>query len=625
MFPRTFGYSVACAAVAATSTGCFRDSRDVQAALAIPAQTPSGLSSRSWGICELLGPSTPTPGLYGSDLGFTVAEPASGDRLAMLFGDTWVRPVHACKYPSPPHDDLQASLPARRPSLLTVGAPAAGARRACRAFGYALADSRDPTSWPRIRLFANTSAKKQDPALASGALRTPVAAFSDGQRLYGVFYRGDPVYCASSSDCHDSMLCSTDRARRTKPIGQCSIPFASDDAPPAYCRNDRDCPPRTRCRPSARGVCVRTTPFEVRRNGRALSPPWYDEDPRRGIARRMYFGAAAWPDRPADYAVVHVLATNRFVNVAARTVAHFDPENPEKNDYRPGFHTLLVWGRPWFFETGGAQTLPFLFHQPLAELTRSGGARGWSPRYFAGYGASGRPRWSDRESEARPIYGTEAQSEPEFDYVGQMTLSYVAPLERWMMFYGGDIPAFMVLDPASNVAKQPAHLQRAPGAIHLRAAAHPWGRMTAERPLEEGWSSFEPVLTRQDAAGYLACGDGGAEELPGCRRDPDPGGPRDLLASLASLATRTKPGKFFDLAGDCFGGELTLAAQNALSGNPIGRLYGANIIDEWTDDVSDRVAGLSPGERAVEIYWNASTWNPYQVVLFKTQLRGRRP
>jgi hypothetical protein len=29
----------------------------------------------------------------------------------------------------------------------------------------------------------------------------------------------------------------------------------------------------------------------------------------------------------------------------------------------------------------------------------------------------------------------------------------------------------------------------------------------------------------------------------------------------------------------------------------------------------------APGERAAEIYWNASTWNPYQVVLFKTELQ----
>jgi hypothetical protein len=204
-----------------------------------------------------------------------------------------------------------------------------------------------------------------------------------------------------------------------------------------------------------------------------------------------------------------------------------------------------------------------------------------------------------------------------------MTLSYVAPLERWVMLYGGDVPAYQVLDPATGKAKQPVHLQRAPGAVHLRAARHPWGRAARERPPEEGWSSFEPVLTRNDAARYLACGEGGRDELPGCVEEPDPHGPLDLIATLAGLATRAKPGKFFDVTGSCLGGEFALAVQKAVSGNPIGRLYGANVIDAWTDDVTERVPDLGPGERAVEIYWNASTWNPYQVVLFKTQLRGR--
>jgi hypothetical protein len=61
-----------------------------------------------------------------------------------------------------------------------------------------------------------------------------------------------------------------------------------------------------------------------------------------------------------------------------------------------------------------------------------------------------------------------------------------------------------------------------------------------------------------------------------------------------------------------------MAAQHILSGNPIGRLYGANIIDEWTADVTREA-----GEPAAEIYWNVSTWNPYRVALFKTELRVR--
>jgi hypothetical protein len=77
----------------------------------------------------------------------------------------------------------------------------------------------------------------------------------------------------------------------------------------------------------------------------------------------------------------------------------------------------------------------------------------------------------------------------------------------------------------------------------------------------------------------------------------------------------------------CSKGEAAMAAQHALSGKSIGRLYGANVIDEWTADVSREA-----GEPAAQIYWNVSTGNPYQVILVKTSFdceragrRSRRP
>jgi hypothetical protein len=41
-----------------------------------------------------------------------------------------------------------------------------------------------------------------------------------------------------------------------------------------------------------------------------------------------------------------------------------------------------------------------------------------------------------------------------------------------------------------------------------------------------------------------------------------------------------------------------------------GFLYSANIIEQWT----------RPAGRAVDIYWNASTWDPYRVILLKTRI-----
>jgi hypothetical protein len=357
-------------------------------------------------------------------------------------------------------------------------------------------------------------------------------------------------------------------------------------------------------------MCLATSVAE--RPG-AFSPSWYRNDPRNLATHTIDIAARAWPDRPGDYAIVHRFETNRFLNVTARTIAHFDAAHPEKNDYRPGSHTLLVFGRAAFFTTNGVQALPFLLYQPLEALRGDLRAVRWAPRFFAGYDSRGAPRWSELESDAVPVYGTERRmrsgraewTEPEFDYVNQMTVSYVEPLRQWIMLYGGDVPAFMIRDPHTGKTPDPIYAQPSAGAIHLRAAAHPWGRFRNDRTRYTGWSSPEPVLTRAEAARYLACPDEGGEALPGCLPESE-----------------TVP-KLPPLSPQCMAGAVALRIQTDLAGNRIGRLYGANVIEEWTRDRTADTDGLAEDERVVDVYWNASTWNPYQVVLFETELKGR--
>jgi hypothetical protein len=625
---RTRMLALALVGVAAAPPGCVRDARDIHAARETPARRPTQLGAASWGLCRLLAPANDNPGIYGSDLGYTVPHPRRSDSLAILFGDTWARPVEGCRYALGRSDDLIASLPLRRPDALRPGAPTGGEQAACKALRYELTDERDPTSWRRIRLFPNAIAESADSALEMGEMRTPLAAWSSGEAVFALFMRSDPAYCDRASDCPHGMKCSSEPAPGQKPLGLCNQSGEiADVMGPAYCRNVEDCPEGVACEPPERGVCMAEHPFTVQTEQGELAPTWYREDPRRAVAYTMYVAAALWPDRPSDFAVVHRFATHRFVNATARTVAHFDPDNPQRNDYRPGSHTLLIWGRSWFFGSGGVQRLPYLLYQPLDALRGAPDAMRWQPRFFAGFESSGKPRWSEHESEAQPIYGTDDFAlthaeggprmrfgEPEFDYVNQMALSWIAPLQRWVMLYGGDLPAFMIVDPKSRETPDPVHLPPSPGAIHLRTAPHPWGRARGDRPPSEGWTSPLPLLTRQAAARYLACGRGGREELPGCVEDPDPVGPLDTLASLPEAPS----------AGQCIEGELQMAAQHELSGNPIGRLYAPNVIDEWTEDVSAQVPGLGKDERAVELYWNVSTWSPYQVVLVKSRLVGRK-
>jgi hypothetical protein len=595
--------------------------------------------TNSWGVCSLIGQRNANRGLWGTDLGYT-ARARDQNHLTVLFGDTWASPVKGCQYPGSSDNDLQATLPAQRPAMLMPGAPEppVGQRApACSFLEYEQRDPRDVTSWPHIRLFPSAAASSNEPPLDLSGLRTPIAAFSDGERILGLFQRFDPVQCGASADCPSSMQCTTDPNYRGAAIGECTRPIniTPDDAGPDYCTSAGDCVPGASCAPAKRGVCLAAGPFEVETPRGRIAPSWYRDDPKRAISSIVYVAAAIWRDRPSDYATLARFATNRFSNATARTVSYFDPHDPEKNDYSPGYHTLLIWGRNTFVETAGAQALPFLLYVPLDELRGPPDSIVWRPRFFAGYGRDGTPQWSEQESDAKPIYNDDARlakpdenklewDEPEFDQVAQMSLSWVAPLGRWVMLYGGDLPAFMVLDPRTGKARDPVHRQWAPGAIHLRAAPHPWG---AARMLPgeaaQGWSSAEPILTRERAAPYLACGSEGPQGLPGCVEDHEGFRPFVLLGALASAAKQDSPASLSTIAKDCVVGEIAREFQATLSGNPIGRLYAPNIIDEWTQEVTDD-ANRARNERSVELYWNVSTWNPYQVALFKTQLTAGR-
>jgi hypothetical protein len=47
------------------------------------------------------------------------------------------------------------------------------------------------------------------------------------------------------------------------------------------------------------------------------------------------------------------------------------------------------------------------------------------------------------------------------------------------------------------------------------------------------------------------------------------------------------------------------------TGDRPGRLYGANIVDEWT---------MTRGANTADIYWFASTWDPYEVLFLRTRI-----
>mgnify|MGYP001448815103 CR=1 FL=1 len=155
-----------------------------------------------------------------------------------------------------------------------------------------------------------------------------------------------------------------------------------------------------------------------------------------------------------------------------------------------------------------------------------------------------------------PLYGGE------FEPVNHVAVSWVGPLSRWLMIYGGSTTDYA--DPERRSGRG----QSVPGAIYARHAPRPWGP----------WSEPEPIFTNEDAAQDLVCG----HQAPvGCLPQPEP-----------------------PIRPQC------IEAVDPRSG---GSLYGANVIDPLTR--------AAPGdERAADVFWNYSTWHPYSVVLVRTRI-----
>ena len=417
--------------------------------------------------------------------------------------------------------------------------------------------------------------------------RTPLAGWSDGRRVHGLFTDAEDAACSDDADCGSGSCLKGELGRcgvePCPPRGDCPRDpgFDSVLAPPVCRVGSDECAvvysPRRRClpEPEGRGLCVDPT-NSLWLTQSAAQPQQPD---RRLLATHWVYVAAEDPARPSVFEATTRFATAKFLNPAALTVAAFDPDDPSRNDYRDGRDTLLVWGRPWWSATGGARSLVYLLYNRLAPTT-PGGAMPWAPRYFAGYREDGRPRWSDREADAAPLYPSE------FDIVNQLSVSWVEPLRAWVMLYGGDqLVTGGVPEPRTYEAPEP-------GAVHLRWAAHPWGAASGGAGRGRGaWSDPYPALRPRDVPQLLACR--AKDEPPGC-----------------VAGDKVRPIDFFRA-------RLTGADCRAGSGGfDRGFFYSAGVIDVLTRSVTPARSGA----RAAEIVWLVSTWNPYAVELFKSRI-----
>jgi hypothetical protein len=416
-----------------------------------------------------------------------------------------------------------------------------------------------PTDFDPIKMFRGST------SLVMGFGKIPTTGFSDGKNAIAVVGTADNVRCQTSSSpqCPGQLTC-------VPTLGEClpviaNIPLVCNVGAETGCFPGQTCTATT-------GFC--TDPTSSQNDGTTSSLPFT-------IAANMDFGVQR-PSSVVNYDSAAILPTNKFTNLTSRTVRRFTFVGAA-NDYRPGDDTVLMWGRPGFSGEQGRQAQLYLMaHKLPLPVDSNGKFKFFQPLYFAGLlpGNSHLPKWSLKESDAKPLAldGVVGGNPHENRVlVNQEAISYLpAPINKWVMLYSGDVPDILLIDPNSRNATDP-------GAIMIRFADNPWGPWSVEKP-------------------YLSPGN------PGVVGDPyGPGGFMFHYACVdqpPALCARTDPHRPLD----------SLNPQCAPPPFPfdIGRLYGVNIIDAYTKP--DGAGGL-------DVFWNLSTWNPYGVMLMKSNFR----
>jgi hypothetical protein len=299
------------------------------------------------------------------------------------------------------------------------------------------------------------------------------------------------------------------------------------------------------------------------------------------IALRVLIGTRD-ATTPKRYGQVHEWLTHKFMNVTTRTVEDFDAGRAsDANDYRPaqgagGQRRVFLWGRPGFIGVlKNGRSLPMYF--AYADLPATAG-HAWTFRYYAGT-EEGIARFSPEERDAVPLDldadRPGVQPEEIHDISNQMSVAWVAPLGKWVMFYGGGLTKL----PTATLKRcgvlelfagaECVDVDLGNGAVRMRAADQPWGPWTPPQDVIVGGVA-EHGAVEQFAPG-------GALRHPACTQ-PSCAPHSDMFAYQA--------------------GE-------------VGFFYSANIIEEW----------IRPAGDGVDILWNASTWDPYRVVLLRTRIR----
>lgn len=493
--------------------------------------------------------------LNGTDLGWAFAH---RDKLWVMFGDSWwIDPLNLASLPDDAlgHISLSDFPDGASVDAFVAAHPAANGAPSWHAAG--------PTMPVPLRedhvAFAPVLPERSGRSIPSGVGFVPMTGFSNGrddtgEGVFAIFFSYEHVPCVDGA-CTDGFECDVE-------LGTDSEEWLS--------------PP---CLEGATSSCIAGPGFCQDRST-SIYDPSSDMGRTQAVVVRHDIGVTTAND-PIHFKT-QAWETQRFFNLTARTVSDFDPRRARAvgNDYRTARGNPLersgvfVWGRPQFGGIGAEDRDAQLYllwapmPQPDSQMRFA-----WEPQYFTGLDGEGRPVFSADAVAAEPL-DLDAQTpghQPQEtqDFVGQMTVSWLPSLQRWVMLYGGDAaPMFANAIFRADIAKARRNPE---GSLYIRFAEHPWGPWTQpQQLLAAGDSSPSAEPTGQYAPGGL----------------------------LAHNNCRTQNCAHYD------------PAYHLDPNNNNGVLYAPSIIDPWTT-----AHGTS-----TDIYWFLSTWNPYQVILMKTTL-----
>ncbi len=493
---------------------------------------------------------------YGTDLGYSYQH---GNQLHLLFGDTAAtekgEPIEASSKGL--YDDSFGTIELAEwpdPALIT------------------------PANLPLIRLGQNAGTTEVS-AINLGrpmeSFKTPLGGFSNGKREFGIFYSSKQQGCRVDADCGGNFACDVGLGYAGESYdNEKGLTVACVDGVPGC--NAETMKASDGAGAAGSGFC--TDPS---------SSVWADTTVGRtsGVALRNLIGIRDVED-PRRYSGIQEWLTNKFANATPRTVRDFVPTRGSgraNQDYRIADGAgqnprVFLWGRPGFVGVkakGRSLGLYFAYaDMPV------GDSLDWKLHYYSGTDARGVPRFSDNEHDAVAVDldSTRSGDQPveQHDITDQMSLSWVEPLNKWVMFYGGGmirrtsplLPTCGLLEFFAGTECKDVVMGN--GAIRMRTADDPWGPWTPPQDVFVGGDPEKSPPEQQFAPG-------GIMHHPDC------------------------------VQATCAGGSTDWEGVNP---REYGFLYGVNIIEQWT----------RPAGSGVDVIWDLSTWDPYRVVLLRTRI-----